>query len=129
MVRGIDINGPYRGAPLVIDPKTGTGGLVSRRMSTSSQISWAPDSRWIAFVGWPDGTPGPIRNSQDVPPTRHTEIFTVNLDGTGERQVTHEAAFADSPRWAPNGSAIAYTLRPSADPTDRIAVVPFDEDG
>jgi TolB protein len=41
-------------------------------------------------------------------------IFTINPDGTGERQVTHppKSSVDAPPRWAPDGSLIAFTRCP-----------------
>lgn len=41
-------------------------------------------------------------------------VFTINADGTGERQVTHPAkgTVDDQPDWAPNGSLIAFERCP-----------------
>jgi TolB protein len=37
-----------------------------------------------------------------------TEIYVVNADGTGERQVTNTAGNSNGPAWSPNGGLIAF---------------------
>ncbi len=36
------------------------------------------------------------------------QLFTMNPDGSGQTQITHDAANHDSPSWSPDGSRIAY---------------------
>lgn len=36
------------------------------------------------------------------------QLFTMNLDGSGQIQITHDPANHDSPSWSPNGKKIAY---------------------
>jgi Tol biopolymer transport system component len=38
----------------------------------------------------------------------NTQVFVADLDGTGIRQVTHEARGAGGPDWSPDGTKIAY---------------------
>jgi Tol biopolymer transport system component len=56
------------------------------------QYAVSPDGTLLAYVGTGD----------------ETQIFIVSIDGTGVRQVTHEANGASSPAWSPDGTKIAY---------------------
>src|SRR5882762_932530 len=36
------------------------------------------------------------------------QLFTMNPDGSGQTQITHDAANHDTPSWSPDGRKIAY---------------------
>ena len=38
------------------------------------------------------------------------QLFTMNMDGSGERQITHDAAEHEDPVWSPDGKKIAFVL-------------------
>jgi hypothetical protein len=40
------------------------------------------------------------------------EIWTMNADGTGATQLTHNAAHDEGPAWSPDGRLLAYTSGP-----------------
>ena len=63
--------------------------------------SWSPDGTKIAFRG--------IRSVDD-------EIVVVNLDGTGDANLTNFVGYDDQPAWSPDGTQIAFTSRRGADP-------------
>lgn len=56
--------------------------------------AWSPDGTRIAFSRW-------MFNTDD-------EIFMVNADGTGTRQVTSNERPDGSPSWSPDGRRIAF---------------------
>ncbi len=60
----------------------------------SSDLAWSPDSRMIAF-------------SQGGREAK--EIFVVNADGSGLRNLTDNDGANDDPVWSPDGRAIAFT--------------------
>lgn len=55
----------------------------------------------------PDGSKIVFRADNDRP--HYLQIFTVNADGTGERQITFNSDVNWAPYWYPTGKAIAYT--------------------
>jgi Tol biopolymer transport system component len=67
---------------------------------------WSPDGRRLAFiadVGCPISTSGSC-----------SEIFVVNADGSGRRQLTHNLAEYNRyrPSWSPDGTRLAYVGNP-----------------
>jgi dipeptidyl aminopeptidase/acylaminoacyl peptidase len=64
-----------------------------RHLTRGSDPSWAPDGDGIAFV-------------------RDGQIWTVRLDGTGERQLTSlpDGARVESPAWSPDRTTIVFAV-------------------
>jgi Tol biopolymer transport system component len=81
-------------SPLVRMPGGPTWGF-------SANPAWSPDGRRIAFVSNRDGS---------------DDIFVVNVDGTGLRNMTRSRGNDHDPVWSPDGRVIAFTghrARPS----------------
>jgi Tol biopolymer transport system component len=57
--------------------------------------SWSPDGRRIAFSA---------RRGSEA----KTDIYTINADGTGGRQLTTDPAGDTTPAWSPDGRRIAF---------------------
>jgi Tol biopolymer transport system component len=62
--------------------------------SYDSAPAWSPDGRQIAFESDLDGD---------------REIFVMNADGTGVRQLTHNALWDEGPAWSPDGRQFAFS--------------------
>lgn len=62
---------------------------------------WSPDGSRVAFI---DST----RYIGEVPTGSSWDIYTMNADGTGRRQVTDDGGFDGSPSWSPDGTRIVY---------------------
>src|SRR3972149_2953415 len=65
--------------------------------------SWSPDGDRIAFsmsLTWLTPEPG----DKELP----SEIYTVNVDGTGLTQITQSSESAFRPRWSPDGRSIVF---------------------
>jgi Tol biopolymer transport system component len=70
--------------------------------------AFSPDGKRVAFSA-----------QAGRPWNRNHELFVMNADGTGLRQLTHEGGYATSPSWSPDGNTIAYSKsREKFDPTN-----------
>ena len=67
---------------------------------------WSPDGTKIAFEG--------LRGSTVATwgPYGDTQIFVMNADGTGVKQLTDNEHSSDDPVWSPDGTKIAFNGRP-----------------
>ncbi|MBX3292702.1 MAG: S9 family peptidase [Acidobacteria bacterium] len=78
----------------------------------------SPDGKTIAYtIGTVDKEANRVTN----------QIFTVNIDGSGKRQITTGTGSSSSPKWSPDGTRIAFvtggqiwTMSPEGD--DRVQV-------
>ena len=73
---------------------------VVQRLTTNPQRklgpSWSPDGNSLAFSRYSPGGPG---DEDDEP----NDIYVMNADGSGERNLTNSPADENSPAWAPSG--------------------------
>ena len=86
----------------VIDSTGGTATNLTRSDGNSDPV-WSPDGSKIAFVS--GGAQG-------------YDIFVMNADGSGRRQLMTPAAADLQPTWSPDGTRIAYVAnnnRPGGD--------------
>ncbi len=67
---------------------------------------WSPDGSKVAFRGFLNYPPQTATQSAtDIP---NAEIFVVNADGTGLRQLTTNKVDDMTPAWSPDGTKIAF---------------------
>jgi Tol biopolymer transport system component len=59
----------------------------------AESLSWSPDGRTIAFASDRDG---------------NDELFLMNADGSGVRQLTHNAAADVGPSWSPDATELGF---------------------
>jgi TolB protein len=91
------------------DPKVLVEGVVLTDPGSGTPVSWAPDSRRIAYGDARDGTP---------------TVYVVDV-GAGDPVAVSSPG--EYPAWSPTGSTIAY--RAPARPGARAGVYVIDEDG
>lgn len=90
-----------------------TSGLLG--VASTSTASAGADSAPLIVNGRIAFSTGFIQPDPD--PEGHSQVYTVNPDGTDVRQLTHvpEGSQAGDPDWSPNGRRIAYVSNVSGD--------------
>ena len=58
--------------------------------------SWSPDGRKIVFVNFRDG---------------NFDVYVMNADGSGQRNLTRHPSHDSDPEWSPDGKKIAFTTK------------------
>ena len=93
--------------------------LLSISRVSDPQLS--PDGRTVAYtVGTVDMAANRVVN----------QIYTVNVDGSGPRQITSDKGSSSSPRWSPDGHRIAYvnggqiwTMKPDGGDREQVTKI------
>ena len=67
--------------------------LTPKPVGAYADPAWSPDGRKIAFVSDRDG---------------NSEVYVMNANGKGQRNLTRNAAFDADPAWSPDGRKIAF---------------------
>ena len=77
---------------------------------SAGQVAFSPDGRQAAYVSYPD-----------------LNLWKMNADGTGKRQLTFGDSKAAMPRWSPDGRRIAF-MGATAGKNDisKIGIIPAD---
>lgn len=121
-------SGSYRNTIGVFDVASSQVRLVTSRPGTDAiAISWSPDSRSIAYLGLPDGSPLPSLDAGGGPPVSFyppIDIFVIGADGSGDRNLTNDAASEEGLRWSPGGGHLAYKTYDDAT-GQRLATLPM----
>ena len=89
-------------AALLVTPAFGIGDrLLSLIQGKPTPLdvqapAWSPDGRTIVFVSWRDG---------------NGEVYAMDADGSGPRNLTQDPAKDVRPAWSPDGRRIAFVSR------------------
>ena len=67
--------------------------------------AWSPDGRSIAFVSIRDRHQ---RMQREFGRPEPSDIYVMNADGSGKRNLTRDRANDDLPTWSPDGRRIAF---------------------
>ena len=97
----------WQGELYVMNPDGSGMRRLARFASAFPRPTWSPDGRMIAFerrLG-PIGAPPPGNGQCRV---CHWEIFVMNADGSGQRNLTGNAG-GGFPVWSPDGQQIAFS--------------------
>jgi TolB protein len=114
----VNTKGSYPGAPPVWSPiggriayfarhdqiavvrfdGSGRHAVASTASSSPASLSWSPNGRRLAYVGV-------TRDRTSV----HSDIYTVSFRGGQPRRLTNTSDDDSAPRWAPDGSRIAFS--------------------
>lgn len=97
----------------ILDVRTGKETVLFVPVDEARDMAWSPDGHQLAFVNWKDWGLG-------------RDIYLINVDGTGLRQLTHHPAHDLQPAWGPNGRQIAFHSRRN---TERGGIFVMDADG
>lgn len=97
-------------------PTFGINDLLAVKRVTDPQLS--PDGKTVAFVvGTVDKAANRVVN----------QIYTINIDGTRQRQITNASSSSSGPRWSPDGKRIAYnnagqiwTMKPDGSDREQV---------
>ena len=99
---------------LLVTPAFGIGDrLLSLIQSKPTPLdvqapAWSPDGRTIVFVSWRDG---------------NGEVYAMDADGSGPRNLTQNPAKDVRPAWSPDGRSIAFVSS-----RDRLKLAPVVRD-
>ena len=77
--------------------ETARATLDTVQYELTSDPTWSPDGRTIAFAGMDDDD--------------NTDVYVVGADGLGEQRLTRHPGVDANPAWSPDGRKIAFTRR------------------
>ena len=72
---------------------SGLRNLTPKPVGAYAAPAWSPDGRKLAFVSDRDG---------------NSEVYVMNANGSGQRNLTRNPAFDADPAWSPDGRKIAF---------------------
>ena len=117
----------WQGELYVMNPDGSGRRRLARFASGFTRPTWSPDGRTIAFErrAGPIGAPPPGNGRC---PVCHVEIFVMNADGSGLRNLTGKTG-GGMPVWSPDGRAIAFSTTPAGLSIPNLYVMNADGSG
>jgi Tol biopolymer transport system component len=88
----------------ILELATGALRNLTNHPAGDFRPSWSPDGQWIAFSSDRDSKK-PMFGFSTL---QSTEIYVVQIDGSGLQRVTRRDAVAGSPAWSADGKRVVY---------------------
>src|SRR5260370_29650934 len=86
----------------IVDVATGESHGVTSAKKSSTNASWAPDGKWIAFLS---DRPGQIKDT----PEGKKQLYVISADGGEAQQLTKTENDVNALDWAPDSKRIAFS--------------------
>jgi TolB protein len=96
----------------------GSNARLLTELPEPAQPAWSPDGSKIVFSAG-------IRITLE-PHKPHTDIYVINVDGSGLTQLTRDSGLNGSPSWSPDGKQIAFVSNRDLDGKEKIWIMNAD---
>jgi dipeptidyl aminopeptidase/acylaminoacyl peptidase len=86
----------------IVDVATGESHALTSAKKSSTNASWSPDGKWIAFLS---DRPGQIKDT----PEGKKQLYVISADGGEAQQLTKTENDVNALDWAPDSKRIAFS--------------------
>jgi len=87
----------------IVDTATGESRALTSAKKSSTNASWSPDGKWIAFIS---DRPGQIKDT----PEGKKQLYVISADGGEAQQITRTENDVNAFEWAPDSRRIAFSM-------------------